>query len=77
MASEWKEWAKQFEKGGRSSQVDNAIRPATCLYAVREFSHKVACNDIADYRSPDNYPACGRHKTETIRDGWRGFVEGA
>ena len=78
--SEWTEWAKQFEAGGRTLHVGGGCfreRPATCLYARREGPHKVACNAPADRRSLDDYPACIRHEGTMMREMWKGFIEGA
>ncbi len=70
--SEWTEWAKQFEIGGRSNKDE-----ARCLFAQREGPHKVACLKPATERSGDDYPACSRHAYAFIRDGWIGYIEGA
>lgn len=63
--SEWQERVAQFKKAKK------------CIYPVREYSHRVACNKTATDKSPDGLPVCSKHTDYPVRDGWRGFIKGA
>lgn len=81
-ATEFDEWAKQFEPGYREEWDSNGRShtvnvPAKCMYPVTEGPHKVAHRITAHHRSIDGYPVCQHHAHKPVRPAWRGYVEGA